>query len=340
MSGAAPDDRLEALLRTTGRRPAVPPERAERVRAASREQWDRVLSRRARRRRVWAAVLLATAATVVVALGLTVRENGIGGTPAPAVAGQVEARVGPAWVRAAASGSGSRAVLPGLGTELSLGSELATEDGGRIAIRLASGHSLRLDEGTRARLLDDGAIALERGALYVDSRGPAGSAAGSVEIRTGFGRLRDVGTQFEARVLGSSLVVRVREGRVSWDRAGARLEVRAGEEAEAETAGSAVLRAGPPDGTTWAWIGEVAPMLDIEGRTLGEFLQWIARERGLRLEFASSDLATTAPFIRLNGSIEGMTLDEALASVLVTCRLDHRIHGGVLEVHADQGGSS
>jgi hypothetical protein len=92
-----------------------------------------------------------------------------------------------------------------------------------------------------------------------------------------------------------------------------------------------------PDPAAWDWIASVVPMLDIEGRTLGEFLQWIARERDLRVEFASASLAQSAPSIRLSGSIEGMTLEQALVSVLATCRLDCRIANGVLELHPSAG---
>ena len=73
-------------------------------------------------------------------------------------------------------------------------------------------------------------------------------------------------------------------------------------------------------------------MMELEGRSLREFLDWMVRERGLRLQFTSPDLAGAASEISLNGSIDGMTLDQALESVLPTCRMAHRINGDVLVV--------
>ncbi len=335
-----PDDRLRELLRASGRRPSVPEDCAERVRAVAREQWTQVVRRRARRRRMWAAALLATAATLVVGAGVLVRRPSGTGAVARPVVGQIEARVGPAWVRPAATASAPIAGLPHPGASVVLGSEIATDDGGRIAIRLASGHSLRIDERTRLRIEGERAIVLERGALYVDSWSPQGAAGEPLEVRTAFGSLRDIGTQFEARLVSDSLVVRVREGRVAWDRGDSTLEIAGGEEAQARMSGSPEVRNTPVDESAWGWISDVVPMLDIEDRTLGEFLQWIARERGLRVEFANPRLAETAPAIRLRGSIDGMTLEQALASVLATCRLDYRVHDGVLGVHPTSPGRS
>ena len=191
---------------------------------------------------------------------------------------------------------------------------------------------MRIDERTRLRIRDERSIELESGALYVDSWRPEGAAHGSVEIHTAFGSLRDIGTQFEARVIADSLVVRVRDGRVSWSRGGSAVELLGGEQGRAGTSGTPEVQDTRPHETAWDWVSSVVPMLDIEDRTLGEFLRWVARERGLHVEFATDGLAATAPSIRLSGSIGGMTLEQALASVLATCRLDYRIENGVLDV--------
>ena len=73
-------------------------------------------------------------------------------------------------------------------------------------------------------------------------------------------------------------------------------------------------------------------MMEIEGRFLLDFLQWDARERGVRLVFTDEKLAARARTIVLSGSIAGMTLDEATTSVLTTCGLIHRWEGESLVV--------
>lgn len=330
------DERVGALLRSTGRRPAVPEDLRDRVRAAVSTHWRTETRRRARRRRLWIAATLVTAAAAV--LGLVVL-----GWPRPepsradAVAGRVEARVGAAWARPAHALSDAAPALPDPGTDVRVGAELATEQGGRLALRMRSGHSVRLDERTRVRLLADAAIALERGAVYVDSRGPHGLAQGSVEIRTAQGSVREIGTQFETRFVGGALVVRVREGLVSFRGDGVPLDVHAGEEIVLASGAPPLRRALATSADEWGWIGEITPLMDVEGRTLREFLDWITHERGLRLEFATTDLAAAAARTRLNGSIDGMTLDQALQSVLATCSMGSRATADTLVVIADDG---
>jgi ferric-dicitrate binding protein FerR (iron transport regulator) len=327
-----PVDRIGELLRATGRRPGAPPDRAERVRGAVAAEWRAAVRRRSRRRRgVWLAATLATAATLAAVVFINTRERG-GGAPAGGTAALVEVVVNAAWSRTSAS---PRTVAPTTlrpGDAVEVGAAVATEDRGRLALRLPSGHSLRLDSATRVRFVSDRSLELESGAVYVDSRGPRGDATGFVEIRTPLGRIRDIGTQFEVRRLPEALLVRVREGKVAFDGAQPALELDAGHELRLGENGSVTRRELPATGAEWSWAASVAPLLELEGRTLQQFLDWIARERGLTLRFAGAEAAAAAPQIVLEGSIEGLSLDEALDAVLPTCRLTHRIEGDVLIV--------
>jgi FecR protein len=324
-------DRLEALLRATGRRPAVPGDRAARVAAVAREHWRSEIGRHARRRRAWWSASLAAA--IALAAG-AVWQRGDRPVPLPATghAARVEVVQDSAWTQT----TSTAAPLPlGRGDEVNVGSELATAERGRLALRLASGHSVRLDARTRVSVVSDRVIALTHGAVYVDSASPSGAAAGFVEIRTPLGSIRDVGTQFEVRWLTSSLRVRVREGKIALEGAGTSVEVNAGHELELGEKGRIVNR-GWSASEGLDWIGSVTPPFSLEGRSLQQFLHWIARERGLQLRFASPDVASSAPGILLNGSIEGMTLDEALESVLLTCRMSHRVDGETLLIQSSR----
>jgi hypothetical protein len=73
-------------------------------------------------------------------------------------------------------------------------------------------------------------------------------------------------------------------------------------------------------------------MMEIEGRSLRQFLEWVARERGWILRFDSLATSAEADSIILDGSIDGLTLDQALEAVLATSRLTHRVDQGVLEI--------
>jgi ferric-dicitrate binding protein FerR (iron transport regulator) len=316
-------DTIGELLRLTGPRPAVSAERTARVKEAVRAEWRAAVAEgrdpiAAGGKRAAPIRLLALAAMLLAVVAIPLVR---GWRPFPS----------PARPLARVEIGSNR--LPA-GTSLSSGAILETGGGERLALRLPSGHSLRLDAGSRARLVSGGVVDLLGGALYLDSGDRSGPAGGrpAVDIRTPAGTVHEIGTQFEVRLLDAAVRVRVREGAVAIRRRAGGTEVREGRELVLDPGGSA--REGPlldPE-AAWRWAGEAAPMMAIDGRTLGEFLAWYARERGLSIRYADADLAASVPAIRLSGSIEGMRLDEALSSVLSVSGLSHRIDGAILSV--------
>ncbi len=306
----------------------MPEDRAARVAAAAREHWRSEVRHDARRRRGYWAAGLAAAIGITTCVALWQRTREPAPPPGPVRAARVEIVKDSAWSRVA-SAAAPRPLRPG--DEVHVGWELATAERGRLALRLGSGHSVRLDAGTRVSVLADRVLALAHGAVYVDSGSP--SAVGAIEIRTPLGSIRDVGTQFEVRWLTTSVRVRVREGKVGLQGAGTSVEVGAGHELEVTESGRIDRREWTP-AAGLDWIDTVTPMYRIDGRSLKEFLDWMARERGLRLRFDSPRAALAAAGIRLSGSVDGMTLDQALDSVLVTSQMSHSIDAGVLLVRS------
>jgi len=160
--------------------------------------------------------------------------------------------------------------------------------------------SLRIDNGTRIRLESDRVATLESGAIYFSSEG----AHANVEIRTRFGTIRDIGTQFEVRLSDDRVRVRVREGSV--DLRGN--VATAGTELVA-TQNAIERREIPRYGDAWAWVERAAPPMVIEGMTLDEVVHRVAREKGLVVEWKSS----SAKERRLHGRAP-FSPDEALAA--------------------------
>jgi hypothetical protein len=76
-----------------------------------------------------------------------------------------------------------------------------------------------------------------------------------------------------------------------------------------------------PFGDHWAWVGEIAPSFDTDGRTVLDILAWIASETGRELQFADRPSEQAARAAVLHGSVQGVTPTEALAKVLRTTRL-------------------
>lgn len=311
------DERVGALLRVTGRRPAVPVDRAERVRRAVHAAWRDEISLRLRRRRVRFAAVLAAAAAVVAAVGILRWPTGRVATGI-GIAARVE-RV-----------SGASASSPG--DEIAVGTTIATGTEGRLAVRTATGHSVRLDTDTRVEIVAARTIVLERGGVYVESRLAASEASVPIEVITALGSVTDTGTQFEVRTRDGAVRIRVREGSVAVEGDGGRIAVQEGGELRLAAGGEASRGSIDPADPSWAWASDLAPAIRIDGLPAAIFLEWAARERGLRLEYDGEAVARAAGETRLAGSIEGMTVDEALASVLPACGLRHRVEADALVI--------
>jgi ferric-dicitrate binding protein FerR (iron transport regulator) len=329
--------RVGELIRLVGTRPAVSAERAARVKAAVRERWRAETVRRARSRRlrIWAAAAAAVllAAVTIGGLRLFGPDPGVGATPAATV----ERLTGPAWLRP--PGSTELVVSTELreGDPVAAGSAFSTDGGSRAALRLPSGHSVRLDNDTSVRFVAPRVLSLERGALYVDSDRAASAASAPVEIRTPYGTAREIGTQFELRLVDSALRVRVREGAVELRGALDTVDARAGDEVTVDSEGRLSRGEIPSYGPAWSWVARVAPVIEIDGRPLGSFLDWAAREGGWTVRLDDAGAERAAREVTLSGSIQGLSVEEALEAVLPTCRMTHRIDEGALVVETSTG---
>jgi ferric-dicitrate binding protein FerR (iron transport regulator) len=207
------------------------------------------------------------------------------------------------------------------------GEWIATDARTRVAVRFSDGTSVRLDVGSRARPLAPGVIELTAGAVYVDSPGESAR----FEVRTPVATARDVGTQFEVRLLDGGLRLRVRTGTVELGNGPRSVSARDGTEVTLTTAG-AVSRPFAAHGPEWDWTAGISPPFDIEGLSLSVFLDRIAREHGWALQYADSALAREASSTLLHGSVHDLAPREALDVVITTSGLSHRLDDGVLLV--------
>jgi len=192
---------------------------------------------------------------------------------------------------------------------------------------------VRLDSETRVRLLSGPVLQLDRGAVYIDSD-PGRPRRAAVEINTPMGLVRDVGTQFEVRLENTELRVSVREGLATLVRAGQTFTAPAGSRLLVRAGGQVETSAAPSQGPDWDWVLAIAPPFDLEGRTLAQYLDWITRETGWRVDFADPAIARNASTIVLHGSIAGLRPDETPMAVLPTCGLSHRLTDGTLTIAA------
>ena len=334
---AAADDAVAELIRLAGRRQAPPAERVERIRAAVQSHWHQQVQGRRRTKLFWIAGTLAAAAAVTWLLVVAPRLTLTGPAPVPARALKIESIVGEVRALDANPGAADKGRLLHRGDAVETGQTLETGETGRVAFGSRSGPLLRLDASSRLRVLPDAVVALDRGALYVDTGPAGGTTAGALTVRTPLGVLQHVGTQFEARMEAGTLRVIVREGAVRFKGKGGPRLLERGSEMSVDEAGSVSTDTVSPSDPEWDWIEAVTPMPDLEGRTLRSFLDWAARERGLELAFADAATEQSASQIKLSGSVQDLTVEEALGAVLPTCSMTHEIEGDRLIVEPLEG---
>lgn len=296
------------------------------AREEARSAWRRTQApspRAARRRPGWFGGL-ALAAGVLLAAGLIFvlgprLERELVGEPARLVAWFGEGEGGSSWE-----------ARTGDGRIVAIGTALETAPRGRAAIRLASGASLRLDHATSITLSAPAAIDLEGGAIYVDG----GKKGSSVLVTTPFGTIREIGTQFEVRIVEDGLRIQVREGAVQLDDAAGQELVEAGGSLEIDAAGQRTREVIEPYGDLWSWVIASMPPFDPEGKSVATVLEWTARESGFELRYEDTDTRAQARAAIVRGELLGLAPRAMLEVVLPGAGLEHRMADGVLLVRA------
>jgi hypothetical protein len=290
-------------------RPMPPAADAEEIRRAVLAEWEAVTGRR-----VWARrSAYAAAASVLLAAGLW-------------LSGSLVEDAGPAVTVARVERVEGSVADVGVGGSLAAGARLRTGEG-QVAVRLASGGSLRVGADSEIVLTGPDAVELVAGVLYFDSeRLRAGE---EFTIETALGSVRDVGTQFLVNVNQSQdvLDVGVREGIVVLTKDGESGTARAGERLVAERGATALRRDTIATfGGEWAWAERLAPPFDIDGRTVEDFLAWFAAQTSRTVVFANPDAERVATETTLRGSIDLEPLQK-LSAVLATTELTYTIDG-------------
>jgi ferric-dicitrate binding protein FerR (iron transport regulator) len=329
-----PDDDLERWLREAGARAGAGDDREGRVREAVRNEWRRTVVARTRRRvALWGAAGLAVAASIALSVFLGHPLPGPVAAPIAPVVGRLASVVGDVALTSAGAAPGVATV----GADLVAGNRLRTGGSGLTTVSMTGGGELRVDANTTVRFSGARLVALDAGGVYFDS----GSAAAGepIAIETPAGTIRDVGTRFEVRVHSGTTRVRVRDGLVRVDQGGAQRDAGAGVELGFAGDGSVEERRIRADAPAWTWTTRAAPAFVIEGATLGAFLDWVRHESGRAVAFEDNGLARRAAAIVLHGDVTHLTVDQALATVLPTCGLRHRVSDGrILISRAGSGG--
>lgn len=222
-----------------------------------------------------------------------------------------------------------------VGTHIYAGMTLETRVDGGLSVALQNAESLRLDAGSKLVINDGDDFTLVAGRVYVDT-GDFMYRNKGVVIDTQFGVVSDVGTQFSVDISADLLDVAVREGRVDVQSGGQELVAVAGERLLVDESNNAEVGTLQPHDAYWNWVAELAPVYDLENRSLLEFLRWAARETGRELVFEDDELRMAAMRADLHGSVDDITPVEAVKAVMSTTSFRYRLEVDKIIVYRDR----
>jgi hypothetical protein len=219
------------------------------------------------------------------------------------------------------------AIVPG--SSLQVGQSLDVR--GDTVVDFGAGGNLRIARSSAIEIRAPDVVSLTRGELYVDIP-PGSRTASTFRVLTRAGEFRHVGTQFAVLISADLMTLRVREGEVVWRGAAGESTVAAGTEVTLDRDGNTTRRQIPTAGRDWSWTEAMAPDVVIENRPLLEFLRWFARETGRTLEMDEPS-RQQALSILMHGSVQGLTVTEALSVVMATTpSLKYELPEGVIRV--------
>ena len=328
------DAQVRDLLKSAGPRPELPEGDLKAIRAAARTEWKDLVSRQQHPAEKSSRLRpLALAASVVLVIAFVAWWMSTTMRDLP-VAGEVFATI------ELSEGQTEQGLA--VGDEVLVGAELVTPRSSddtsiRLTLRLASGSSLRIDRGSTVVVNSPDQVELVRGAVYLDTGSDAAESYPTF-IKTAFGTVHHVGTQYETRILdsGDSLRIRVREGRVSLESESATHDIDSGKQLRVGLDGDAIPSQIPPYGPEWDWIEASAPGIDTAGMSLHVYLEWVARETGRSIVFETRALEARASEIELGTQTYGMNPLQSLAAMLPASHLKFELQNGSILIYGDE----
>jgi len=293
----AHEEMLHELFQHALPRPQPAEEAREAAYSTLHDEWLELTARRRRHRRL---VTWGLAASVAIAALLGFRTLDTGDTlsfePVAIVArvsgGNVVANN--SVIDSPANSSAAVSLFPG--DSLKTGSESF------VAISWGAGGSLRLDQNSEIEFLSDDVVRLAAGSVYFDSRqfGQTSNPDLRFSVDTPYGRVTHVGTQFMLHMEPDQLSVAVREGEVTVDGTRFNVAVHSGDEKILFSNGRFDQKSINASDPRWTWVADIAPEVQLDGRTVREILDWIGRESG-RSVLYSAEAKQHAETIKLIG---------------------------------------
>ena len=326
------DDAVEALLQRAAPRSVPPGKDEEMIREAVLDEWQIMVSRRRARRQL---VSFAVAATVLLAVALSFNALRIGGV-APVQVATISKSHGSIYVL------GEQATLQRLPdtSVVMTGQTIKTDRDSGIGLAWGSGGSLRVASDTVIEFVAYDTVYLQSGRIYFDSTPSklvaaisGGSNNAQFRIQTEHGTVTHLGTQYMTYTANDRLEVSVREGKVAVDGRYYDETALAGQQLSVSRSARPTVLNIDRYGSAWSWIEAISPAVNMDGRSVDEFLHWVSHETGLLVEYPDIATEQAARAAILKGNVN-MTPSDALNFWLQGQDLSWYTDGGIIKVSA------
>ena len=311
----SPDPLGEQIARA-GARARAPEYLEAQVRVAVERAWLETVQARRRRTVVrWALAASVAALSAVVMLSL--KSSRVAADDL--TVGTVLATRGK--VSLVAAGAGESAVHLGAIVPTNALLRVPVDGAARLAM---VGATLSIQGDSELVFDAPAAIRLQRGRIYVDGVRDA-RVADRVRVITPFGSVEHLGTRFEVAVTASGLRVRVRDGQVRVLGIKVQQTLHGSDQLSISASGEVTGGFLPTFSDEWAWTQDPAANINIDGKSLIQFLDWFARESGYAVRFSSARAQQAAAAAVLHGSIAGMSVRSSLEVVIASTNLQFEL---------------
>jgi len=217
-------------------------------------------------------------------------------------------------------------------TTLKSGDYLKTQSNNRLLVKLTNNNVFRLDENTSVHIVDLETLELNYGQIYIESS--ESSNFNPLLIKTNFASINHIGTQYSIQVTDDSVNVRVRDGKVvinDIQNSDNQRNVERGYEVTLKQNGQYSENPITPFDSKWQWTQNIVNPLDIQDKTVAQYLSWISAETGYPITWNSMTDKSNADKIKLSGSINGLKPLESLDVILPTTSFTYQVSAS--EIH-------
>ena len=327
--GPGGEKSIERILSSAEPRPVPSPDETEAVRQHVLAEWQSIAGRR-KKHRTWVSLAVAASVLIaVVAVFNTLRINGIADVQVAAI----EKSFGSVYVL----GENAEMLEGGDLITVARGQILITDDESGVGLAWDGGGSLRIDANTRLEFVDRDLIHLHSGRIYFDSereqllaRHSIGANA-ALAIRTDHGTVRHIGTRYMVQSDVKGLTVSVRQGEVLLGSGNGSNAAIGGQQLQVPGGGNASIVDIKTYGDNWNWAEQLSPDLNVDGRSIFDFLRWVSHETGLGIDFESAAVESAAKTATLEGTVNVNPTD-ALRIWMMGVDFDWSIEDGVIRI--------